>query len=90
MSGTRDLCIMACVFCRDPLFWRWMHALDAEGNAAGRVTSTAVFGDAAAKAFILRACQIDSRNDLDTNPAAAERFHALVRAPFLTWKEAQC
>lgn len=75
----RDLCIMACVFCRDPEFQGWL------ASRAGADRKD----EAQAKAFILTACGVASRNDLDTNPAAAERFHELVRKPFLAWKERQ-
>lgn len=73
----RDLCIMACVFCRDPLFHQWANGWAEE----------AIESEGGAKAFILDVCGIDSRNDLDTNPDAAQRFHDLVRKPFLAWKE---
>jgi hypothetical protein len=80
VSAGRDLCIMACVFCRDPLFLRWLASLDGTG---------AEYDDEAAKTFIIFACGVTSRSDLDTDPTAAARFHELVRVPFLTWKEAQ-
>lgn len=67
------LCIMACTFCTDPVFSEW----------AG--TST----DEQAKKFILDACEIKSRKELDTCPDAAELFHLLVRKPFMAWKAKQ-
>lgn len=74
---SRDLCIMACVFCRDPQFWAWAD-----------INSNYVIDSAnAAKQFILDKCQVKSRNELDSNEAAAQRFHILVRAPFLAWKD---
>ena len=76
-ANPRDLCIMACVFCRDPQFWQWAD-----------IDSQHVIASAdAAKTFILDKCQVQSRNELDTNEAAGQRFHTLVRAPFLAWKE---
>lgn len=75
----RDLCIMACVFCRDPKFFEWMQELDGKGS---------VFVEKDAKTFILVACNVTSRNFLDTDTEAAERFHEYVRKPFLAWKEA--
>lgn len=81
MTGRRDLCIMACIFCRDPDFWRWLEVLAAaDGKPQWKAT------EAGAKAFILSRCAVDSRNDLDRDPAAAERFHNLVRKPYLEWK----
>lgn len=76
-ANTRELCIMACVFCRDPQFWQW-----AEITSANLIASAD-----AAKEFILDKCQVKSRNELDSSQAAAHRFHTLVRAPFLAWKE---
>ena len=84
---SRDLCIMACVFCRDPLFQDWVRACAAERRilfVGGRLTAR---NEAMAKAFILHECEVKTRNDLDTNPDAAKRFHELVRKPFLEWKE---
>jgi hypothetical protein len=81
----RDLCIMACAFCRDPLFWRWIYSL-----GLGQVgVRSGEFNEAGAKAFILSLCKVESRNELDTNPEAAQRFHQLIRQPFLQWKEEQ-
>lgn len=77
----RELCIMACVFCRDAFFKEWVR------RSHRPIGSTVTEADA--KDFILTACGIESRNELDTNSEAAERFHALVRVPFLAWKEAQ-
>lgn len=74
---SRELCIMACVFCRDPLFQKWV----------AERTGRPVAGESTAKVFILAASQVESRNDLDTDPDAADRFHDQVRKPFLAWKE---
>lgn len=80
---SRDLCIMACTFCRDPLFWRYLETLADKGGVSTE------FNENAAKEFILLACQVESRSELDTKPGAAALFHKLVREPFLAWKEAQ-
>ena len=73
---SRDICIMACVFCRDPQFRAFLADVGAPPAT-----------EEEAKAVILAMCQVKSRNELDTNPAAAARFHELVRGPFLEWKE---
>lgn len=86
----RDLCIMACIFCREPEFQKW-------AGAQARAQRWLFIGDVdmkvdddrMAKRFILSQCQVKTRNELDTNPDAAQRFHELVRKPFLEWKEAQ-
>ncbi len=79
--SNRDLCIMACVFCRDPQFHQW--AGEKEYGAGMRLS------EQGAKEYILHLCQVSTRNDLDTNQDAAQRFHDLVRKPFLEWKENQ-
>lgn len=81
---SRQLCVMACTFCRDPQFHDWLETLAAaDGKPAWKAT------ESGAKAFITTACRVTSRSDLDTDPAAGRRFHKLVREPFLAWKEAQ-
>jgi hypothetical protein len=39
--------------------------------------------------YILEACEIGSRKELDTDPAAASRFHQCVRRPFAAWLQEQ-
>lgn len=75
--SNRDLCIMACLFCRDKQFQYWVHTQNGECQT-----------EAEAKAFILKTAGIKSRNELDTNVEAAQRFHEQIRKPFLAWKEA--
>lgn len=72
----RDLCIMACVFCRDRLFQGW-------AREQGMLNAT----EHDAKQFILRVCGVESRNDLDRNEKAAAMFHQRIREPFLAWKD---
>lgn len=77
----RDLCIMACVFCKDPLFQEW---------AGERAYGLGVrLSEEGAKEYILHLCDVRTRNDLDRVPAAAELFHKRIREPFLAWKEAR-
>lgn len=80
-AGKRDLCIMACVFCKEPAFQAWVHT-----QMSGCRNDGCKGSEAEAKAFILKTCDVKSRNDLDRDPAAAERFHELVRKPYLAWK----
>ena len=81
-AGSRELCIMACVFCRDPVFQRW----SAQQAPAPIWQDKAINRERDAKAFILTACNVTSRNELDTNPEAARLFHSLIRVPFLEFK----
>lgn len=89
MSGQshRQLCVMACLFCRDPLFHIWLNVLDSVAHDRDQYTFEP--GEEFAKDFILTLCGIESRNELDTNRMAAYRFHQLVRIPFVTWKAQQ-
>ena len=66
-----ELCIMACTFCEDPMFWEWALVISEKG----------------AKAAILQVCGISSRKELDTDEHAAKAFHQQIRKPFLAWKE---
>lgn len=86
---TRELAIMACVFCKDALFQEWIRDLACAAAESDGQTTVGAIHEAGAKVFILSLCGIASRNDLDTNPAAAALFHERVRLPFIAWKEAR-
>lgn len=86
--SSRELCIMACVFCRDLAFQDWAVKEAAERSHLAFGGKLPWKGEALGKAFILLVCGVSSRNHLDTDPDAAARFHDLVRKPFLEWKEA--
>lgn len=61
-----DLCWRAVQWCKDPEFW-------------------ACFGYASeeeSRNFILFLCNVKTRNELDTNPLAAEKFNRLIRGPY--------
>ena len=82
-SMSRDLCIMACTFARDAQFHAWMqHLYQQECPDGSEFPCT----ESSAKAFILAACGVTSRRELDTVPAAAHQFHTVVRVPYLAWK----
>lgn len=72
-----ELCIMACNFCSDAYFCEWVGEISGFSNAA-----TVDF----AKHYVIDACGISSRKELDTNTDAANKFHAEIRKPFLDWK----
>lgn len=84
----RDLCIMACVFCRDKAFQNWVR-IQQLGKVMAIGSHAPPASEESAKAWILETCGVDTRSKLDTDPAAAEHFHQLVRLPFIEWKEAQ-
>lgn len=74
----KELCIMACTFCADLRFQEWADSL----------SETRVENEGDAKFFILNACGVHSRKELDSDPAAAMLFHARIREPYLKWKNA--
>lgn len=82
---TRELCIMACAFCRDPAFQDWAR----EVWKVAKGEPPRLSGESVAKTFIVTVCGIKSRNELDTNPEAAQRFHDHIRKPYLAWREQQ-
>jgi len=53
----------AAILCTNPRFQSWLGASDADEAAQ----------------VLRERCQVASRRELDANPAAAERFHALRR-----------
>lgn len=67
---------LAGMWCNDPEFLVW----------ANSVTHAGIFwhledAEEAAE-FIRELCEIQSRAELDSNPAAAEKFHSLIRGPY--------
>lgn len=64
------LCLLACQWCANEDFW----------------TFADVFNEESAKQFILSACEIASRKELDTSPKAAANFERLIRKPFMRYQ----
>jgi hypothetical protein len=73
-----QLCVMACTFCADGSFWKWLE-VDAD---------ILCDSEKRAKEYILDMCGIESRKELDANNTAAACFHEFIRMPFLAWKAA--
>lgn len=71
-----DLCIMACSFCADPLFWQWINERH----------EFACKEEADASRFIRELLSIDSRRKIDQFSSAANAFHNQIRKPFLDYK----
>jgi hypothetical protein len=74
-----ELCVMACTFCADPKFWAWL----------AHHFFLIVLNEATAKETVLNLCVVTSRKNLDTDTFAASRFHTLIRAPYLAWRNQQ-
>jgi hypothetical protein len=74
-----QLCVMACTFCADPMFRKWI----------SETYKYECQDEGAAKEFVLEICGIESRKELDTDSRAAFVFHERVRKPFVAWKADQ-
>lgn len=91
------LCEWAVFRCSEPDFQRWIRpiydrAMGGDGTGWGDVTPEMDFRgnmEAYAAHCLKVLCDVRSRKDLDTNPAAAKRFHSLIRAPYATWLHEQ-
>lgn len=57
--------------CKEPLFWRFLKVQD-EPAAISRVRSL---------------CEVKSRREFDTDWEAAQRFHEIIRKPYITYLE---
>lgn len=64
---------------RDPKFRDWAGQFITRGN---------VTVDEAAE-FIRVVCQVESRRQLAEDREAEQRFHTLLRKPFLDWRDEQ-
>ena len=57
--------------CKEPLFWRFLQVAD-EQAAVHQVRTL---------------CGVASRSEFDRDPEAAQRFHQLIRKPYITYTE---
>lgn len=87
-----ELARLAGIWCNDKEFYDWIRPLydiKLGGNGSGTgdieigldVESWKLFNRHAILVF----CDIDSRADLDNNPEAAQKFHRLIRIPYMEW-----
>jgi len=72
------LCLLACQLCESHDFQDWLSTFE-----------YMTFDEKEAKHWLLLACEIASRKQLDSDNDAAIRFHELVRKPFIEWRNAQ-
>ncbi|GLC92332.1 hypothetical protein Tamer19_17400 [Cupriavidus sp. TA19] len=66
---------LAGMWCGNPDFWRFV------AHRSGKPCDSA----AAARAYVLAVCGIESRAQLDSVPAAEAKFHAGVRLRYMRW-----
>jgi hypothetical protein len=57
--------------CKEPKFWAFLKVED-EPSAAQQVRTR---------------CEVKSRREFDTDSEAAERFHSIIRKPYITYLE---
>lgn len=73
---TGPYCREAIDYCRNVMFQRYVsQAIECDAT------------EAAAREFILSACEVSSRKDIDTSPEAQALFVQLVRVPFMHWRQ---
>lgn len=59
--------------CKEPLFWRFLRVTD----------------EAMAVHSVRAICEVKSRSQVDTEPAAQKRFHDFIRKPYILFTEEQ-
>jgi len=67
---------LAFLLCRDQQFWHW----------ASERSFADVDSEAAARAWILEACKVSSRSQLDTQPFARQAWEAIVWQPWQKYR----
>lgn len=78
---TGPLCLLAVRWCQDDDFYRW-YEMPPHSKLHGVFRS-----ELDAKEFICETCGIQSRKELDHNPEAADKFHRLIRIPYMKYLE---
>lgn len=74
-----ELCRLAVMWCKDPTFQEWLIGKETLDQNPG------IDPEATAKRRILHLCGVDSRKELDTNTAAATKFHMGIRNPYMEY-----
>lgn len=72
-----DLARLAGILCADPDFQLWVEEQQGADSAAG------LEGEERAAQIVRHVCGVKSRAELDHNAHAAERFHELIRKPWM-------
>lgn len=70
---------VAAIMCQDPVFWEWLH-IDYPWSYE--------ISDKDEAASVMRdILEIESRSELNTDEAVAQRFHRMIRRPYAAWRE---
>lgn len=82
---------LAGIFCKDPNFTRWLNEQGRDSHLESLFVNAdgQIFNPVMARADILETCKIQSRKELDHNPAAARIFHEQIRLPYSNWLDKQ-
>ncbi|MDE3023616.1 MAG: hypothetical protein KGI54_17520, partial [Pseudomonadota bacterium] len=75
-----ELTKWAGILCNDPNFWKW---LETKGWSPYR------FDSFTSGEIVRTICGVQSRRELDHNPAAARIFREAIMRPFDEWKRCQ-
>lgn len=70
---------VAAMLCQYVVFWSWIGEVD---PGYSKVASSEM-----AASWMRERLGIESRREIDNDPAVAERFHAVIRRPFVEWQE---
>lgn len=75
------LCRLAGIWCKDEDFWQWL------GDNYGQGIPVENEEDAAQ--LLREICEVNSRREIDHDPAAEARFHNIIRKPFIEWSKSR-
>ena len=71
-----QLAKLSAMWCSELNFWDWL-------NESG--IGISIESPTDAKLAVYEVCDIPSRSELDNNPEAAEKFHRLIRIPYMEY-----
>lgn len=80
---------LAAMFCGQEQFWQWVRLTDPTGWARAEALAMTQNPIELCAEWVRLKCGVESRSDLDKNPAAAKLFHEHVRKPYAAHLEDQ-
>lgn len=72
--------VLSIRWCKSNTFREWVETVD-------KIKATITEEDA--REYILKTCGCGHRRDLDSIPACAQRFHSMIRDPYMAWLESK-
>lgn len=76
---TQKLTQAVAMMCNDEVFWHWVN-LHTDYSTVIECTEHAA-------EYVRHACDVESRAEFNTDEAAAQRFHRIVRRPYAAYRE---